>query len=178
MAVVSALSIDDVRQKFPLKTVDAVVDVFRDQLVNRAQPDLAFLSILLGILEQSLTVNRSAVSFVASVSGDDDDGLLPPDNDTPDAAKPTGGGSVDSRRRMVDCIPSVELSDVEVLYEQFVALIKGSVDLSLHKHKYTSPELLKTVSDVIWTVLTRTYYKDRAHLHSLYTMLTGNARVL
>lgn len=174
MAVVSALSIDDVRQKFPLKTVDAVVDVFRDQLVNRVQPDLAFLSILLGILEQSLTVNRSAASFVASVSGGDDDGHLPPDNNTSDAAKPTGGGSVDSRQRMVDCIPSVELSDVEVLYEQFVALIKGSVDLSLHKHKYTSPELLKTVSDVIWTVLTRTYYKDRAHLHSLYTMLTDN----
>lgn len=30
------------------------------------------------------------------------------------------------------------------------------------------------VSDVIWNSLTRSYYKDRAHLQSLYSYLTGN----
>ena len=40
--------------------------------------------------------------------------------------------------------------------------------------KYATRELVKRVSDVIWNSLTRSYYKDRAHLQSVYSYLTGS----
>lgn len=40
--------------------------------------------------------------------------------------------------------------------------------------KKTSRELIKKISDVIWSHLTRSYYKDRAHLQTIYSYLTGN----
>ena len=33
---------------------------------------------------------------------------------------------------------------------------------------------MKKISDVIWSHLTRSYYKDRAHLQTIYSYLTSN----
>lgn len=49
----------------------------------------------------------------------------------------------------------------------------GSVDLSQYS-KRISRDLVKKISDVIWSNLTRTYYKDRAHLQTLHSYITGN----
>ncbi|XP_054261969.1 menin-like [Macrosteles quadrilineatus] len=69
----------------------------------------------------------------------------------------------------------VEYHIVETLYTKFHTIIKSTVDMSLYSDlKYATRELVKRVSDVIWNSLTRSYYKDRAHLQSLYSYLTGN----
>ncbi|XP_033230482.1 menin [Belonocnema kinseyi] len=71
-------------------------------------------------------------------------------------------------------LPAVEFEIAEALYTKFQAVIKGAVDLSVFDSKYATRELVKKVSDVIWNSLTRSYYKDRAHLQSLYSYLTAN----
>lgn len=175
---------EKVKNRFPLKTIDAVIDIFRDQLEDRNEPNLALLSILIGILEHSLTVNRPPTGEEFSATSTD----RRQKSHAADGQEATAGEqskqltdpvdkTIDVHEKPVDSIPAIEFSDVEALYEQFVTLVKGSVDLSCHRAKYTSPELLKAVSDVVWTALTRTYYKDRAHLHTLFTMLTGKISV-
>ena len=47
------------RMRFPLDSVDAVVALVLDQLDAREEPNLALLSIVLGAIEQSLTVNAA-----------------------------------------------------------------------------------------------------------------------
>ena len=131
------------KRHFPLQDVRSVVNLFRDQLENNEQPNLALLSIVLGVIENALTVNRAI-----------------PQN-------------VEVERSLQPIFPVIELSTVEALYHKFVAQIKGSVDLTQYSGKNTSRELVKKVSDVVWGSLTRTYYKDKAHLQSLYSYLTG-----
>lgn len=52
-------------------------------------------------------------------------------------------------------------------------LLLESVDLSKYPKK-TSRELIKKISDVIWSNLHRSYYKDRAHIQTLYSYLNSN----
>lgn len=70
-------------------------------------------------------------------------------------------------------LPRFELETVENLYKKFHLIITGSIDPNKAK-AYASRDLVKRVSDVIWNSLTRSYYKDRAHLQSLYSYLTGS----
>ena len=136
------------KQNFPLQNVQSVVDLFRNHLVDNAEPDLAFLSIVLGTVENALTVNR--VPLTRDVNGD------------------CGG-------KTSECIfPTVEQSTIEALHQRFVTLVKSSVDLTQYDARYATREFVKKVSDVIWASLTRTYYKDKAHIQSLYSYLTGN----
>ncbi len=132
------------KRHFPLQDVRSVVNLFRDQIENNDQPNLALLSIVLGVIENTLTVNRA----------------IPP--------------HLDSEKAFLQPIfPVIELSTVEALYHKFVAQVKGSVDLTQYDGKHTSRAFVKKVSDIIWNSLTRTYYKDKAHLQSLYSYLTG-----
>ncbi|XP_014212070.1 menin [Copidosoma floridanum] len=71
-------------------------------------------------------------------------------------------------------LPPVELGMIETMYSKFSSVIKNSVDLKVYNTKYATRELVKRVSDVIWNSLSRSYYKDRAHLQSLYCYLTCN----
>ncbi|XP_076273320.1 menin 1 isoform X2 [Rhynchophorus ferrugineus] len=70
-------------------------------------------------------------------------------------------------------LPRFELDTVENLYKKFHLIITSSVENNKTKG-YATRELVKKVSDVIWNSLTRSYYKDRAHLQSLYSYLTGS----
>ncbi|XP_046372748.2 menin-like [Haliotis rufescens] len=135
---------DREKQHFPLQSIQSAVDLFRDQLANSEEPNLALLSIVLGCIENTLTLNRA-------VSSRDD-----------------------KAKGLEPIFPVIELSTVEALYTKFVTLVKSSVDLSNNTGEYSSRELVKKVSDVIWSSLTRSYYKDKAHLQSLYSFLTGN----
>ena len=71
-------------------------------------------------------------------------------------------------------LPPVDFQTAEAMYTKFHSIIKGAVDLSVYNTKYATRELVKRVSDIIWNSLTRSYYKDRAHLQSLYSYLTSN----
>ncbi|KAK3093456.1 hypothetical protein FSP39_015925 [Pinctada imbricata] len=135
---------DREKQFFPLQNIGDVVKLFKDQLTSDEEPNLPLLSIVLGVIENILTVHRAA---------------------------PT---EVDSSKILEPIFPVIELETVEALHSKFVALIKKSVDLTKFPQGYATRELVKFVSDVIWCSLTRAYYKDKAHLQSLYSFLTGN----
>ncbi|KAI4463981.1 menin [Holotrichia oblita] len=70
-------------------------------------------------------------------------------------------------------LPILELHTIEDLYNKFHAIMKGAIDVSKSENKVCTRETIKKVSDVVWNSLTRSYYKDRAHLQSLYSYLTG-----
>ncbi|XP_066252081.1 menin isoform X1 [Euwallacea similis] len=70
-------------------------------------------------------------------------------------------------------LPLFELDTIENLYKKFHLIIKSAVEPNKAK-TYATRELVKRVSDVIWNSLTRSYYKDKAHLQSLFSFLTGS----
>jgi len=165
--------LQDDRNHFPLRSTDAVVALFREQLEDRKEPNLILLSVVLGALENSLTSNRGQTS-------QDRGGSQKVDTDVPAAqtVEPEPPASSVTcvnklNKRCSTGLPALQLSVVEALYEHFVTIVKGSVDLSSHTDKYASSSLVKKVSDVIWGALTRTFYKDRAHLQTIFTLLTG-----
>lgn len=134
---------DKEKQFFPLQNVQDVVKLFRDQLTCGEEPNLSLLSIVLGVIENILTVNR---------------------------AVPT---EVDNSANLEPIFPVVELHTIEALYSKFETHIKRSVDLTKFPGPHATRQLVKHVSDVIWGSLTRSFYKDKAHLQSLYSFLTG-----
>ncbi|KAL7298456.1 hypothetical protein TKK_0008244 [Trichogramma kaykai] len=135
---------DEDKALFPIKSVSSIVQIFQNQLESSVEPDLALLSILVGVIENTLTCSRDSVPE--------------------DASKPNKEPE----------LPTLELQEIEALYNRFHSIIKGAVDLSAYKSKYATRELVKRVSDVIWNSLMRGYYKDRAHLQSVFSYLTFN----
>lgn len=133
------------REKFfPVQDISEVVQLFEYELEMNKEPDLTLLSIVVGSIENLLTCNRSNV--------------LPEQNDVTSCTK----------------LPVIDFKIVNALYKKFHSTIKGYVDMSQFANlKFATRELVKRVSDVIWNSLTRSYYKDRAHLQSLYSYLTG-----
>lgn len=131
---------------FPLKSISSVIQIFKNQLESAADPDLALLSIIAGAFESALTSRSNAALQVCE--------------------------SMEAQG-----LPVLELHTVEALYNKFHMIMKGAVEGPKSNGtgtKYASRGLVKKVSDVIWNSLTRSYYKDRAHLQSLYSYLTGN----
>lgn len=132
-------------QFFPLHNISKVVQLFKYELEIGREPDLALLSIVVGSIENLLTCNRSNI-----LSNEFD--------------ATTGNYN----------LPVMDYKIIDALYKKFHATIKGYVDMSQFTNiKFATRELVKRVSDVIWNSLTRSYYKDRAHLQSLYSYLTG-----
>ncbi|KAG8222671.1 hypothetical protein J437_LFUL002553 [Ladona fulva] len=130
---------------FPLQDISSVVRLFKEQLESPLEPDLVLLSIIAGAVENWLTCSRTVTASK--------------ETDTCSEIK----------------LPILDYRVVEGLYSKFHALIKGTVDFSQYVvNKFATRELVKKVSDVVWNSLTRSFYKDRAHLQSLYSYLTGN----
>ena len=165
--------IEDDKQHFPLRSTEAVIALFREHLVDRKEPNLTLLSVVLGALENSLTSNRGQTSRDRSGSQKVDTDVSAAE--TVEAAHSTSSVTSISKlnKRCSTGLPALQLSVVEALYEHFVTIVKGSVDISSHLERYSSASLVKKVSDVIWGALTRTFYKDRAHLQTIFTLLTG-----
>lgn len=68
-------------------------------------------------------------------------------------------------------IPEIEYEIVETLYKRFVDQFKGSIDFKdseLHKVNLK----IKKISDSVWEHLSNSYYKDKAHLQSIFSYLT------
>ncbi|XP_061665182.1 menin isoform X2 [Syngnathoides biaculeatus] len=139
------------KKHFPLRGIDGVVQLF-DAELRKPEPDLALLSLVLGFVEHFLAVNRVVPVNVPGVR------FEPLEPDCPNS-----------------CFPTVELGMISALYERFTAQIRGAVDLSQYRRAAagSSRELVKKVSDVIWNSLSRSYFKDRAHIQSLFSLITG-----
>ena len=131
------------KREFPLADSRSVLEFFKSQLQSQSEPNLALLSIVLGFVENTLTVNRCNPQ------------------------------ELDSGQSLELVFPVVEVEVVEALYQKFITQIKASVDLTKFRSQYATRELVKRLADVIWSNLTRSYYKDKAHLQSLYSYLTG-----
>ncbi|CAG9854219.1 unnamed protein product [Phyllotreta striolata] len=127
---------------FPIKSINTVVQLFRNQLESPSVPDLALLSIVSGVIENSLTSRSNTALQVCE--------------------------PVEQNN-----LPVLELKTVEILYNKFRSIMLNAVEANKSKG-FATRELVKKVSDVIWNSLTRSYYKDRAHLQSLYSFLSGN----
>lgn len=140
---------------FPLKDIPSIIEVFKSQMDGPKEPDLALLSIVVGAVENTMTCTRPTLSTAyTNQKTSESDAVILNQNPT---------------------FYPIEFDIVKALYERFVAIVKGSIDLTPYvNQKYAVRELVKKVSDVIWNSLTRSYYKDRAHLQSLYSYLTGN----
>ncbi|XP_030194365.1 menin [Gadus morhua] len=139
------------KKHFPLRGIDGVFQLFETEL-RKPEPDLALLSLVLGFVEHFLAVNRVIPINVPGVQ------FEPLEPDCPNS-----------------CFPTVELGMISALHERFTAQIRGAVDLSQYRHPAggSSRELVKKVSDVIWNSLSRSYFKDRAHIQSLFSLITG-----
>uniref|UniRef100_A0A8C7I9V1 Menin n=1 Tax=Oncorhynchus kisutch TaxID=8019 RepID=A0A8C7I9V1_ONCKI len=139
------------KKHFPLKGIGGVVALFEAEL-RKSEPDLALLSLVLGFAEHFLAVNRVIPINVPGVR------FEPLELDCPNS-----------------CFPTVELGMLSALHERFAAQIRGAVDLSQYRRPAggSSRELVKKVSDVIWNSLSRSYFKDRAHIQSLFSLITG-----
>ncbi|KAJ3631438.1 hypothetical protein MTP99_012567 [Tenebrio molitor] len=128
---------------FPIKNISSVIQLFKNQLEDACEPDLALLSIVAGAVENSLTCRSNAGLQVC------------------EPVEPTS-------------LPVLEFHTIESLYSKFHTIMKSAVESNKGFKSYATRELVKKVSDVVWNSLTRSYYKDRAHLQSLYSYLTGS----
>lgn len=141
------MEIGKIKDLFPLVSFESVISLFKNQLESKEDPDLSFLSICLGYLENILCKEKqTSQSF-----------------------------------------PALEFETVDMLYKKFksiVAIAETSFQQTpTHKSKkrdehqepkVATREKIKKISDVIWNSLLRSSYKDRAHLQSVYSYLTGN----
>lgn len=138
--------ISNYKRFFPIDSIQKVCDLFEEQLRSNQEPDLALFSIIIGAVENNLT----------KVKNSEKDVNLP------------------SNKFIKMTFPSVEWDEVKTLYDRFVSLMKSGVDAKLLNGELATRDLVKRVADVVWNSLTRSYYKDRAHLQSIYSFLTGN----
>ncbi|GBP80068.1 Menin [Eumeta japonica] len=140
--------ISEYKHLFPIDSIQKVYDLFKQQLQSDKEPDLALFSIVVGAVENNLTNAKNT-------TGEKDAGV-------------SGGKFVHAQ------FPRVEWAEVAALHERFVALMRSGVDAKLLSGNYASRDLVKRVADIVWNSLTRSYYKDRAHLQSIYSFLSGN----
>lgn len=140
------------RALFPLSDIDSVVKLFRIHLSKNSEPNLAILSIIIGYIENTLTCSRG--------------GSEP----TPELDDDCSGKRAEDHR----VLPVVDYETVEALHQRFLAIIKAHVDVTAFgSPRYGTRELIKRISDVVWCTLSSSYYKDRAHLQSIYSYMTG-----
>lgn len=141
------------RALFPLCDIESVVKLFKLHLEKNSEPNLAILSIIVGHIENTLTCSRFAGS--ENLVGYDDE-------------------CSDKFSENHHILPVVDYESVEALYHRFLAIIKAHVDVTAFgSPRYATRELVKRVSDVVWCTLSSSYYKDRAHLQSIYSYMTG-----
>lgn len=144
---------------FPLRNIDSVVKLFKIHIEKNREPNLAILSIILGYIENTLTCSRGSEALHSGTHVTSNDDLR---------------SDLQWDENSSTKIPAVEFSFVEALYQRFLSIIKAHVDVaSFGSPKFATRELIRRVSDVVWCTLSSSYYKDRAHLQSIYSYMTG-----
>jgi len=75
--------------------------------------------------------------------------------------------------------PEVNFADIVTLYQRFLALLRQNIspnDIASCRDGavvVSTREMVHKVSDVVWSCLSGAYHKDRAHIQSLYSLITG-----
>ncbi|XP_040184697.1 menin isoform X2 [Rana temporaria] len=71
--------------------------------------------------------------------------------------------------------PNMNLVVGQALHARFTAQTRGAVDLSCYPQENgaSGRDLIRRVADIIWNGLSRSYFKDRAHIQSLFSFVTG-----
>lgn len=186
----SLLSDEQIAKLFPLKSISDVVQLFRVHLENAREPDLTFLSIVTGMIENTLT-RKCLTTNTPNSDGISTDLATPTIQ-----ASPIGDIDVDQMSKNanenassnVNNFPVVQFETVQQLYDKFVKIISlvgeckrvgetkvtKSGRVSASNKTFATRDIIKHCSDVIWNSLIRSTYKDRAHLQSLYSYLAGN----
>ena len=144
---------------FPLRSLADLRALVEDEL-KKAQPDLVLLSIVIGALEHQWTNTANK----ANLEVESDSGKSEGAND-----------SVDNPSE-VKIEPQLEWHVVEALIGKFEGIIKGYCDVNLLKEAKLSEgqeskmrPLIKHVADIVWNTLSKSHYKDRPHLQSIYS---------
>lgn len=116
---------------FPLKDVPSVIEVFKQEL-DKVEPNLAKLSIILGFYETALTCKGADPS---------------------------------------SC-PSLDQETFGALYSKYLALIRKDFQFN-DQNKPATREMVTGIADLVWSCLSKSYFKDRPHIQNLYSFLTG-----
>lgn len=178
---------EDVSKLFPLKSISDVVRLFKVHLENAKEPDLTLLSIVTGLIENTLTgkCNKNANLLHAETSIAENNNADATNknscvDDLTDSKVKCDDSDVSTSAGLSN-FPVVTLESVNSLYDKFVKIIsligtckRTNGKKSNRSNAYATRELIKHVSDVIWNSLIRSTYKDRAHLQSLYSYLADN----
>ncbi len=165
----------DVAAFFPLHSLGDALKFFRAQVGEAASdPDLALLSIVTGCLEHQWTAAKNAPVAV----------LPPPPTEsalTPSSSSSSSPSVPNACEMRVE--PPLEWHVVDTLCAKFAGIIEGFCDPNLLQAARNAPDsgpavrpLVKHVADIVWNTLSKSQYKDRPHLQSVYSYLTGRAR--
>lgn len=136
---------------FPLTCVDDVVSVVQQEVEKKA-PSLSLVSVLLGIVERSLTcLPRERSDGVSCVK--------------PERGCDIGGARV--------TIPGIDIDSVFVLMSKWLVMVldTGVEPAGFDRCRGTCAQLVKRVSDAVWVALCKQYRTDLPHITSLYSLL-------
>lgn len=193
---------DEIIKLFPLKSISDVVRLFKVHLELAKEPDLTLLSIVTGIIENTLTGKCNANTLTSNTehASLNNNNAEPTNNNSTsvDTMTETKVKVEESCNNTVDIsipttthcsnFPVVTFDTVKHLYEKFIKIISmigpckriGGKEIKKSSRSnpttpvYATREIIKQVSDIIWNSLIRSTYKDRAHLQSLYSYLADN----
>nr|XP_039270679.1 menin-like isoform X1 [Styela clava] len=172
----------DEKSLFPIQSSDGFIEFFQLHLKHAAdeknEPNLAFLSILLGVLEYKLTLSKTTDQPSSSSAESDAESLYRQGVTRQESKKENAQTDNDSIVESdLDDFPTLDFDVVEALYLKFKILVKGFIDKSSTENTtrggYATKELCKKVSDLMWNRLNPHYHKDKAHIQSLFSFLTG-----
>lgn len=69
--------------------------------------------------------------------------------------------------------PSLDKETFDALGGKFQALIKKDLEVN-KEQKPATREFIVHVADLVWSCLSKSYFKDKPHIQNLYSFLTGN----
>ncbi|XP_020901909.1 menin [Exaiptasia diaphana] len=69
--------------------------------------------------------------------------------------------------------PNLDEETYDALYCKFMALLQRDFSFNA-ENKPATREFVKSVADLVWGCLAKSYFKDRPHIQNLYSFLTGN----
>lgn len=69
--------------------------------------------------------------------------------------------------------PSLDKETYDALAAKFQALIQKNLNANKEQRPATR-EFVTDVADLIWSCLSKSYFKDKPHIQNLYSFLTGN----
>ena len=163
-----------------MKTVGDVLKLFEYEL-SKAEPNLAILSIVAGEIENSMTNCRPLVKDESSIDLEKCSDAINHNNSIEKDA------DSDWTNTNLPIDPILHWDLVHALYQKFESIIKSCCDVNILQTAKTSKHdseqsderskniraLVKHVADIVWNTLSKSQYKDRPHLQSIYSYLTG-----